>query len=335
MAFSEITGQKNIKPRLMTAVKERQSGTFMFTGPVGSGRHTIAEEFAKALMCGKPGSDGACGKCPCCTYFDANTTPDIMRVYKPADTKNIKVSYIKDSVVPEAVLKPQFSQSKVFIIDLDYLGTDSQNALLKSLEEPPSHVVFILLSSNRDLVLDTVISRATEIKIEPYTGSEILEILKKNVPDCPEQTLKIASDNCGGIPGKAIEIAKQGEDIDLKRMVADMFLELPAASYCKILNDDAEFMAEHKADAVTIASDILLIIDDLMRLKGIPGYKKINYTEHRTGLEKLAGSPKTDSVRLGKCAGAVKDFLRALEVNANFDAASCAMLLKIHEELTK
>lgn len=335
MAFSAVTGQKNIKTRLMAAVKERQSGTFMFTGPVGSGRHTIAEEFAKALMCADPGSDGACGKCPCCTYFDANTTPDIVRVYKPFDSKNIKVSYIKDSVVPEAVLKPQFSKSKVFIIDCDYLGTESQNALLKSLEEPPAHVVFILLSSNRDLVLDTVISRATEIKIEPYTGDEILEILKKNVPDCPEQTLKIAADNCGGVPGKAIEIAKQGEDIDLKRMVADMILELPEASYFKILNDDAEFMTEHKADAVTIASDILLLIDDLMRLKGMPECKKINYTEHRKKLEKLAGSPKTDSVRLGKCAGAVKDFLRALDVNANFDAASCAMLLKIHEELTR
>ena len=335
MAFSAVTGQKNIKTRLMAAVKERQSGTFMFTGPVGSGRHTIAEEFAKALMCADPGSDGACGKCPCCTYFDANTTPDIVRVYKPLDSKNIKVSYIKDSVVPEAVLKPQFSKSKVFIIDCDYLGTESQNALLKSLEEPPAHVVFILLSSNRDLVLDTVISRATEIKIEPYTGDEILEILKKNVPDCPEQTLKIAADNCGGVPGKAIEIAKQGEDIDLKRMVADMILELPEASYFKILNDDAEFMTEHKADAVTIASDILLLIDDLMRLKGMPECKKINYTEHRKKLEKLAGSPKTDSVRLGKCAGAVKDFLRALDVNANFDAASCAMLLKIHEELTR
>ena len=335
MAFSQITGQKNIKSRLMAAVNERQSGTFMFTGPVGSGRHTVAEEFAKALMCEKPGSEGACGKCPCCLYFDAGTTPDIVRVYKPADSKNIKVSYIKDSVVPEAVLKPQFSKSKVFIIDCDYLGTESQNALLKSLEEPPAHVVFILLSSNRDMVLDTVISRATEIKLEPYTSDEILEILKKNVPDCPEQTMNIAAGNCGGIPGKAIEIAKQGEDIDLKRMVADMFLDLPEASYCKILNDDAEFMADHKADAVSVATDILLLIDDLMRLKGIPGYKKINYTEHRTKLEKLAASPNTDTVKLGKCTGAVKDFLRALEVNSNFDAASCAMLLKIHEELKK
>lgn len=335
MAFSDLLGQKNIKTRLAAAVNERQSGTFMFTGPVGSGRHSFAEEFAKALMCEKPGDGGACGKCPCCTYFDAKTTPDIMRVYKPSDSKNIKVSYIKDSVVPEAVLKPQFSKSKVFIIDCDYLGMESQNALLKSLEEPPAHVVFILLSSNRDMVLDTVISRATEIKLEPYTREEILEIIKKNVPDCPEQTAQIASSNCAGIPGKAIEIAKQGEDIDLKRMVAEMFLDLPDASYCKILHDDAEFMADHKADAVAVASDILLLIDDLMRLKGIPGYKKINNEDFRTKLEKLAISPKTDSVKFGKCAGAVKDFLRSLEVNANFDAASCAMLLKIHEELKK
>lgn len=335
MAFSDLTGQKNIKMRLAAAVSERQSGTFMFTGPLGSGRHSFAEEFAKALMCENPGQDGACGKCHCCTYFDAGTTPDIVRVYQPSDSKNIKVSYIKENVVPEAVLRPQFSKSKVFIIDCDYLGTESQNALLKSLEEPPAHVVFILLSSNRDMVLDTVISRATEIKLEPYTREEILSILKRNVPDCPEQTAQIASANCAGIPGKAIEIAKQGEDIDLKRMVAEMFIELPDATYTRILYDHAEFMGEHKADAVTVASDILLLIDDLMRLKGMPGYKKINYEDFRTKLEKLAASPRVDAVKLGHCATAVKDYLRALEVNSNFDAASCAMLLKIHEELKK
>ena len=96
MAFSDLTGQKNLKSRLASAVSERQSGTFMFTGPVGSGRHVFAEEFAKALMCSEPGPDGACGKCDCCKYFGAGTTPDIMRVYKPSETKNVKVSFIKE-----------------------------------------------------------------------------------------------------------------------------------------------------------------------------------------------------------------------------------------------
>lgn len=335
MAFSELTGQKSVKSRLASAVSERQSGTFMFTGPVGSGRHAFAEEFAKALMCNEPGPDGACGKCDCCKYFGAGTTPDIMRVYKPTETKNVKVSYIKESVVPEAVLRPQFSKTKVFILDLDYLGVESQNALLKSLEEPPAHVVFILLSSNRDMVLDTVISRATEIKLDPYSNDEIIEIIKKNVPDCPAQTVSIAAANSGGVPGKAIAIAQQGEDTDLKREVADMFLGISEASYLKILNDDSAFMNDHKADAIAVACNIMLLIDDLMRLKGVPGYKNINFTEHRTKLEKLAGSAKIDNVRLGRCAGAVKDFLKALDVNANYDAASCAMLLKIHEELKK
>ena len=335
MAFSDLTGQKSVKSRLASAVSERQSGTFMFTGPVGSGRHAFAEEFAKALMCNEPGPDGACGKCDCCKYFGAGTTPDIMRVYKPSETKNVKVSYIKESVVPEAVLRPQFSKTKVFILDLDYLGTESQNALLKSLEEPPAHVVFILLSSNRDMVLDTVISRATEIKLDPYTNDEIVEIIRKNVPDCPPQTVTIAAANSGGVPGKAIAIAQQGEDSDLKREVAEMFLGIPDATYIKLLNDYAGFMSDHKADAVAVACNILLLIDDLMRLKGVPGYKNIAFTEQRTKLEKLAGSAKTDNVRLGKCAGAVRDFLKALDVNANFDAASSAMLLKIHEELKR
>ena len=335
MAFSDLIGQKGIKARLASAVRERQSGTFMFTGPIGSGRHVFAEEFAKALMCNEPDSDGACGKCDCCRYFGAGTTPDIVRVYKPSETKLVKVSHIKENIVPEAVLRPQFSKTKVFILDLDYLGVESQNALLKSLEEPPAHVVFILLSSNREMVLDTVISRATELKIEPYGNDEIAEIVRKNVPDCPQHVLSVAAANCGGVPGKAVAIAKQGEDTDLKKEVADMFLDIPDASYIKLLNEDAEFMAEHKADAVSVACDILLLIDDLMRIKSEPGFRKIAFTEHRTKLEKLAGSSMIDNVKLGRCAGAVREFLRGLDVNANYDAASCAMLLKIHEELKR
>ena len=103
MAFSDLIGQNGIKKTLAAAVSERQSGTFMFEGPLGSGRHTFAEEFAKALMCDDPGENGACGKCNCCKYYDAGTTPDVVRVYKPSDSKNVKVSYIKETIVPEAI----------------------------------------------------------------------------------------------------------------------------------------------------------------------------------------------------------------------------------------
>ena len=336
MAFSDITGQKNIKMRLAAAIAERQSGTFMLTGPVGSGRHLIAEEFAKALMCENPGKEGACGKCPCCTYFDARTTPDIVRVYQPTDTKNIKVSYIKESVVPEAVLRPQFSKTKVFIIDCDYLGTESQNALLKSLEEPPKHVVFILLSSNRDMVLDTVISRATEIKLEPYSDDELIQIVRDNCPDLDDAKIMSAVYNSGRIPGKAISLAKEDSGISLRHEINSIMIAMPESSYIDVLEDYLEVLNGFKDDAKIIASSILLFLDDAGRLINYPECRKINNEQDREAIENFVLTNKhITTLKLGRCTEAVNTFLRALEVNSNFDSTASAMLLRIHEELKK
>ena len=94
MAFSNITGQKQIKLRLAAEAQRRGSGAYMLSGPVGMGKRLIAEEFAKALMCSDAGSNGACDSCTNCKYFDNFTTPDITRVYEPAETKNVKVDFI-------------------------------------------------------------------------------------------------------------------------------------------------------------------------------------------------------------------------------------------------
>ena len=197
MAFSRITGQKQIKLRLAAEAQRRGSGAYMLTGPAGSGKRMLAEEFAKALMCSDAGPDGACGKCANCKYFDSFTTPDVTRVYEPAETKNVKVDFIKDNVVAESYLKPQFARTKTFIIDFDYLGVESQNALLKSLEEPRKDVVFILTSSNTDAVLDTVMSRVTEIKLDPYSEEELEEIVRSNCPELDDKKVKTAVYNSG------------------------------------------------------------------------------------------------------------------------------------------
>ena len=201
MAFSAITGQKQIKIRLAAEAQRRGSGAYMLTGPVGTGKRMLAEEFAKALMCSDAGADGACGVCSNCKYFENYTTPDVTRVYEPSETKNVKVDFIKDNVVAESYLKPQFARTKTFIIDFDYLGVESQNALLKSLEEPRKDVVFILTSSNTDAVLDTVMSRVTEIKLEPYSDDELIQIVRDNCPDLDDAKIMSAVYNSGRIPG--------------------------------------------------------------------------------------------------------------------------------------
>ena len=336
MAFSRITGQKQIKLRLAAEAQRRGSGAYMLTGPVGSGKRMLAEEFAKALMCSDSGSDGACGKCSNCKYFDSFTTPDVTRVYEPSDTKNVKVDFIKDSVVAESYLKPQFARTKTFIIDFDYLGVESQNALLKSLEEPRKDVVFILTSSNTDAVLDTVMSRVTEIKLDPYSEDELEEIVRSNCPDLNDTKVKTAVYNSGKIPGKAIDLAREDSGVSIRHEINSIMIAMPTSSYIDVLEDFVEVLTGFKDDAKIIASSILLFLDDTARLINYPDCRRINNELEREAIENFVAMNKhITTLKLGRCSEAVNTFLRALEVNSNFDSQASAMLLRIHEELKK
>ncbi len=336
MAFSAITGQKQIKIRLAAEAQRRGSGAYMLTGPVGTGKRMLAEEFAKALMCSDAGADGACGVCSNCKYFENYTTPDVTRVYEPSETKNVKVDFIKDNVVAESYLKPQFARTKTFIIDFDYLGVESQNALLKSLEEPRKDVVFILTSSNTDAVLDTVMSRVTEIKLEPYSDDELIQIVRDNCPDLDDAKIMSAVYNSGRIPGKAISLAKEDSGISLRHEINSIMIAMPTSSYIDVLEDYVEVLTGFKDDAKIIASSILLFLDDAGRLINYPDCRKINNELDRDAIENFVAANKhITTLKLGRCTEAVNTFLRALEVNSNFDASASAMLLRIHEELKK
>ena len=336
MAFSRITGQKQIKLRLAAEAQRRGSGAYMLSGPEGSGKRMLAEEFAKALMCSDAGPDGACGKCSNCKYFDSYTTPDVTRVYEPTDTKNVKVDFIKDNVVAESYLKPQFARTKTFIIDFDYLGVESQNALLKSLEEPRKNVVFILTSSNIDSVLDTVMSRVTEIKLDPYSEDELEEIVRENCPDLDDTKIKTAVYNSGRIPGKAIELAMEDSGVSIRHEINSIMIAMPTSSYIDVLEDYVDVLTGFKDDAKIIASSILLFLDDTARLINYPDCRKINNELDREAIESFVASNKhINTLKLGRCSEAVNTFLRALEVNSNFDSQASAMLLRIHEELKK
>lgn len=336
MAFSAITGQKQIKIRLAAEAQRRGSGVYMLSGPEGTGKRLLAEEFAKALMCFDAGRDGACGVCSNCKYFDNFTTPDVTRVYEPSDTKNVKVDFIKDYVVAESYLKPQFARTKTFIIDFDYLGVESQNALLKSLEEPSKDVVFILTSSNTDTVLDTVMSRVTEIKLEPYSDEELEEIVKANCPDLEETKIRTAVYNSGRIPGKAISLAKEDSGVSIRHEINSIMIAMPESSYIDVLEDYCDVLTGFKDDYKIVASSILLFLDDVGRLVNYPDCRKINNEMDRDAIERFVAMNKhIDTLKLGRCSEAVNTFLRALEVNSNFDSSASAMLLRIHEVLKK
>lgn len=197
------------------------SHAYIFEGDGGLNLLENARLFAMALTCKNP-SIAPCTDCNCCREAKAMTNPDIIFFEKPKDKKTIGVDAIRE-LTDDTAIKPFASQRKVYIIpDGDLLTEAAQNALLKTLEEPNGYVVFIIITTNENLLLQTVLSRSTHIHFPPV-GEEITrKYLLEKYPEAENKEFIIKY--CEGIPGRIDEIM---EDESFYALRNDAFSNLP------------------------------------------------------------------------------------------------------------
>lgn len=182
MAFENLIGQDDIKRRLQGAcTADKISHAYLFTGTRGIGKKSFANEFAKMCMCTTPLDDGsACGKCKACTLNDAGTNPDFMRIAISEGKQIIEVDKIRYDLIERTTTAPVFSRRKVFLVEnADTMNESAQNALLKTLEEPPEFVTIILIVDNITMMLDTIKSRSLRIDFKRNSEKEILKKLEE------------------------------------------------------------------------------------------------------------------------------------------------------------
>ena len=179
MSFHEIVGHRRLKRLLARAV---HSGTLppslVFAGPDGVGKRQMAYALAQALNCLEPvdgaaGERDACGTCASCSRIARGLHPDVVLVRRPDDKSEISIEQMRE-VVGQTAYRPFEGRVRVVIIDnADQLGTFAQNALLKTLEEPPARNVFVLVTSRPSLLLTTVRSRCCVLRFAPLAAAEI------------------------------------------------------------------------------------------------------------------------------------------------------------------
>ncbi len=180
--FEKIKEQNSAKAILLNAIETNKiNHCYIFAGNEGTGRFLLAREFAKALVCEE---NRGCDKCTSCKQFCDNTSPDYKVIdlleEKGKQKKAITVDQMRE-IASDIYIKPSIFKKKIYIIkNADKMNQNAQNAILKSLEEPPSYVVFILIVNNTDLLLPTIISRGTTVNFTPLTEKTIKEIIKES-----------------------------------------------------------------------------------------------------------------------------------------------------------
>ncbi len=228
MSFGGIIGNRVAIEMLQKAVQsERISHAYLFQGPEGVGKGLIAKNFAKVLNCLKNGTD-ACEKCVSCRKINSGNHPDV-HWYRPIGVmRMIKVEQIRD-FIQNVNIMPYEGRKKVFIVvDADRMNIESQNRLLKTLEEPPGPTVIILTSANPNALLPTILSRCQRINFFTIPRAEIEEyIVKKGKAD--REKARLVSSLCHGQVGTALKLLdekKFDQRVDLYRVLSKNRFEM-------------------------------------------------------------------------------------------------------------
>ncbi len=204
MQLPSLCGNLNLK-HAFSDYHSGESGCLILSGPSGSGKRTAARDIAMGLLCTR--SPAPCGCCGACTRVKAGSHPDF-ELFNP-EGEEIKVDAVR-SLRTRSFVRPSEAECKVFIVCFaDKMNVQSQNALLKVLEEPASSV-FILLCENIEKLLPTVRSRGLHYRMEPLTEDELRKLLASHFPTAAPADVERAIAQSGGFYGAAAEFL-QGE----------------------------------------------------------------------------------------------------------------------------
>lgn len=205
-AFQNIIGNQGAKEYFNRAISKNQlSHSYIFEGPVGVGKNTFAIELAKVIMCENEHGDKPCNECSSCHMINAGTHPDLIVIDK--DTNVTKVDNIRDNLIREMEIKPYRSDHKIVVVKAaDTVNVQGQNAMLKTIEEPPSYGIIILVCENMGSLLPTIKSRCITVRFNPLNKEETDQyLMSRGVTGTRKDVVSKLSDGSIGVINDILE----------------------------------------------------------------------------------------------------------------------------------
>ncbi|MCI8454196.1 MAG: DNA polymerase III subunit delta' [Lachnospiraceae bacterium] len=306
--FGNILGNDMLKDHFKKAIEShRVSHAYILTGETGMGRKSIANAFAMTLLCEKGGKE-PCMTCHSCRQVLAGSHPDLIYVKheKPA---SIGVDDVRAQINDTVMIRPYSSYYKIYIVDeAEKMTVQAQNALLKTIEEPPSYAVLILITTNQEAFLPTILSRCVQLKLKPLKDSVVKSYLTEHLK-VSDKDAEICAAFARGNLGKAIHLSssegfkelhqrvmtllKNVETMDIS-MLLDCIRELKEQSFD--IGEVLDLIQLWYRDVLMykVTKDMnLLIFRDMYRLVNEMG-QRIGYD----GLEHILSAIDTARIRL-------------------------------------
>lgn len=325
--FKSIIGHEQIIQHMSAALKNKKvSHAYIFEGPNGSGKNMLARAFAKALEC-EAGYGDACDMCRSCHQMDTGNQPDVKWLIheKPA---TISVDDVRTQINSDIVIKPYSSKYKLYIVDeAEKMNEQAQNALLKTIEEPPEYGIIMLLTNNLESLLPTILSRCIVFHLKPVDNYKIVEYLEKEYK-VPDYKARICAAFSQGVVGRAIAMASSEEFNDIQYHVLNIVKNIHDMDVYEVI-ETVKKLSAYKADINDIIDMMMVWYRDVLILKVTKDANSIVYKDEYRFLMEQANRSSYEG--LNEIIQSLEKAKIRLAANVNFDVAIEMMMLVMKE----
>lgn len=325
--FQDIIGQEQIKEHLQNALSTgKVSHAYIINGEKSSGKEFIAKIFAMALQCEADGVE-PCNECRSCKQTLSKNQPDI--IYVTHEKPNtVSVDDIRAQVNNDVGIKPYSSKYKIYIInEAEKMTQQAQNAILKTLEEPPAYAVIILLVSNINTLLPTILSRCVTLNMKPVRDELVKKFLMEEMR-VPDYKADVCVAFARGNVGKAKLLAAseefeniKAEAISLLKYIKEMEMQEIIAAIKKI--------NEYKLEIQDYFDIIAIWYRDVLLFKATNDANALIFREEIQTIRRAAGRSSYEGIE--RVINALSTAKKRLDANVNFDLVMELLLLEIQE----
>ena len=324
--YNQVIGHKSIKDHLQMAIENgRVSQAYIFSGEDGCGKKLLADIFAKTLLC-EEGKSTPCNKCKSCLQMEGGNQPDLK--YVTHEKATIGVDDIRIQLNNDILIKPFASKYKIYIIDeAEKMTEAAQNALLKTIEEPPQYAIILLLTTNTTKLLPTILSRCVTVPFKAVANGEIKKYLMERYT-IPDYLAEISAGFCQGNVGRAIKYATSESFIESKDAILHMLKKIDDMELYEIMESIKQFSA-NKLEVEDYIDLMILWYRDVLLFKVTKDPNLLLYKNEYRAISRQAARHNYEGIEnIIQAMDKAKIRLRA---NVNFDIAIELMLLSLKE----
>ena len=324
-SFSEIVGHEQIKEHMQAAIRDKKPfHAYLFQGEEGVGKEALARTFAAGLQCQSESADKPCKECVSCRQMESGNQPDVIWVTR--EKGSLGVDEIREQLCNTMDIKPFSSPYKIYLVpEAEKMTEAAQNALLKTIEEPPEYGIVILMTSNISALLPTIQSRCLTMEFRPLSTAVVESYVKEHC-QVPDYQARASAAFAQGNLGKAMRYAKSEDFIERKDHIISLLRHVEQMDLSEMLAVIKDLGT--RKDEVRDYIDLMVLwYRDVLLFKATKDINQLLFQDEASYISREASHRSYEKIE--EILQAFEKAKVRLRANVNFDITMELMLLAL------